>query len=311
MKQIISLIVVFILLVGGYLFVKDLSQPKEFQAPENLTLSNWQEDKFSEIIMQTQASIELKKQDDGNWLVNGFKADPLRMQTFLPTLSEAKIVSKASTNPNNHERFDVADGGIKLMLKFIDGTEENYIVGKSAGGSSLYVRLTDQDDVYVLDGPSLSLFNTQISVWRDHKVTSLTEDDIESVQFTNAFNTYTVAIKDGEWNLDRVGFASLSVLPDKISPWLNKVVKIQAGDFPDQVEIDSKKESQALATITLTKKDQEADQANLEIWKIYPASKEGFYLLIREQDQSGFFVSQSTIDDVFPLYSELRSELVS
>ncbi len=303
MKQIAGLLAIFIALLGGYLITKEYAEPKAYTPPDEVALDGWTQEKFIEVHLEGTSKASLVKQEDDTWKVNEFKADQAKLDVFLANLAAAKVTSQVSSNPENHERFQVTENGVKLEVVLDDGTRDIFIIGKGSGANSVYLRVPNKKEVYSLSGVSQPLFRQELTLWRERTLTKTQAAQVESIYYVDGRNSYTVEQQNDTWVLSRPGSSSVELAIEQVFPWLGKVLGVQAGEYPSQERIEALLEQDARQEVTISSADQE------ELWLIYPSEDENFYDVIRSNDQAGFSVSKSLLDDQFLPYNDLRDQL--
>lgn len=308
MKRIGLLLLVFFILLGGYFFVRGYAQPGTFNPPEALLFTGWTADAFTELVLEDKENTVKMIKDDTSWMVDGHLVDQSRINLFLTTIGSMETVSRASTNPENHTRFRVGEDGVLFTAKLNDGSEESFIIGKSAGGNSMYIRQPESDEVYVIDRSASSLFTTDLLSWRVREIVSVAEQDIKSVQFKNRLDDYTLIKEADEYTLQRSGRAGVSVDAEKAGMWVNRLAQVASDGFLTKEEVEQKSSESPLATIMISKAFLVEGEPEEQILKVYTAEKEGFYYVLQD-DSAGYLVNQTYFDNQFPRYTELLDEL--
>jgi len=151
-------------------------------------------------------SVELVRGDDGVWTVNGKPVDPAAVTRLENALESARVGHLAASNPDNHARLGVAaDSTWRLELRRA-GREEpvRLLLGRNGPSyPSVYARLPDSDDVYVLSGDLVTAVRRPADEWRDRVVLETDTAAVRRVVVTRDEETYTLERGDSaRWTVD-------------------------------------------------------------------------------------------------------------
>ena len=308
MKQLLTLVVLFGVLVLGYIFLRQVSEPSAFEAPAELSLQNFVRDDFTRIVFKfpSAGDVFLKK-DGGVWTVNGFAAEATKVEQLLVALDKAEVSSLVSTNPDNHKRFQVDEStGVTMEVSFVDADTEVYVLGKSAGGQSTYVRKPEQPDVFVMDGLARFSITEAEDSWRDRKIVSASSEMIRKVVFEGA-QSWEVVFEEEKWLLKRQFVADVELDTSKVDNWLKSLAAISASGFKVLEEGD--RDKKPVQTITLELGDAEAFSGK-EVLTVFEAvDDEQSYLILKEDDESGYLIYKTTLDGVYEPLVDLLERL--
>jgi hypothetical protein len=192
-----------------------------------------------------------------------FPADAAQIRTLLRTFA-AGLSMDAEVDSGNHEDYGV-DGQNGLNVELYRAGEDvpavAFVAGKTAVGSSTFIRLMDSDMVYRADIGGRTRYARPAAEWRDKVATSMRVEDAESLTLVRGAELLrfsrgpsTGVDKDGlplpgPWQLEGAPFATDT---DTVDTLLKTIGSIRAGEIhnPDyQAGFDA---PAAVATVGLT-----------------------------------------------------------
>lgn len=308
MKRLPALLGLFAVLVLGYIALRWYSQPADFQAPEALRFESFSPESADEVrlVFADGKQISLDKHTDG-WKINDLPADASKVEGVLNSLADAEVTSRVSGNSQYHERFEVDGKGVKMTVLEGDQVKAEFIVGKTAGGDAVYVRLPEQDDVYVMSGLQRYALNEDPSLWRERKVASFQPEQVRRINYSeNQIQWSLVETTDG-WTLGTNRIAAAPVDADKVETFLRTVANLGAVDFPSKEEVETARNSRStFATAVLEIGSVETFERK-ETWFIYAGDADS-YLIVRESDGVGYNVPLQNVDDAFSDYGAMKTK---
>jgi hypothetical protein len=144
----------------------------------------------------------LTRGDDG-WTVDGFQADPDIVAAMLRVLDESTIGELAATNPTNHDRMGVSADSAIAATFIVGGEERTLLVGKSGRRfGTAYVRLPDQDEVWLLEGDLRAQLSRGEDDWRDRVVVAVDTSQVARVVIERDGGAYALVRGDSAWMFD-------------------------------------------------------------------------------------------------------------
>ena len=162
-----------------------------------------------------QQTIVVKR--DGGWWVDAYPALGVRMETLWETASrigDAELVATSSTNhdlmgvhPDNHTVLEFWSGG-EVVERFIVGDKQFAPVGErvitpwTATVRLCYLRRPDEVEVYGLFCEFPEPFGTDAKFWRDPIVAAVPPDEIDSVTFSYADESFSIRLINSAWFLE-------------------------------------------------------------------------------------------------------------
>jgi hypothetical protein len=303
MKRNAILVVIFFVLMAGYLFFRAAPRTVEFTPPSDYKVVEWGSESVNRIELTSPASeekISLTKEGT-DWLANGFLADQERIAQLFEGFESAQVVSRVSTNPQNHSQFEVGDQGTLMTLFASDNEVQTMILGKSAGGMNLYSRIPEQDAVYVLEGLAAHLISDELAIWRERKLIGFDANEIKSVRLDGGFDWDLSNTTEG-WFLSS-GRSSESISETNVITWLESMVVLSATDF----KAKDAPNARLLSTVTVEEGSAESVVSTL-VLNIYRSDETSKYFA---QDQQGnsYLILEGTFDDIFISYGDLLEKL--
>lgn len=149
-----------------------------------------------------EGRIELIRQN-GGWTANGFQADSGAVAGFWAAVGEVGVGDLVGSNPSNHPRLGVSpDSAWTLEFTTAEGTR-NLLLGKSGTRyGTVYARLPDQDDVYLLDGGLRPTVSRTLTDWRNKRVTRVDTSRVARIQVERDGALATLVRVDSVWTLE-------------------------------------------------------------------------------------------------------------
>lgn len=312
MKRLTILFVVFVLLIGGYVALRMFSKPENFVAPQSVSFSDVDLSTIDGItlVFAQDKQIQLEKRD-GTWFVDDLPADGAKVQSLLDAAASSTVDSRVSSNAQYHERFEVADKGVRMTLLAQESVKKELVFGKAAGGDSVYVRVPDQTDVFVMSGfPRYSL-TEEMDQWRDRSLANVPADRIRMVGYAENQIQWELKQTGESWTVGTNRIAAVAVDTAKTETYLASIVGLRAIAFPTADEITATQKNRAtFATVTLEFGTPDAFERK-ETWSVYQSSPADRLLVIRASDSVGLFVDTQTFDQVFGDFAQLKSAVVA
>jgi len=178
-------------------------------------------------------SVELARGAGGAWSANGKPADSAGVARLLDALEAARVGHLAAANPDNHARLGVAeDSTWRLELHRAAGGEPVRLLLGANGPShpSVYARLLDADEVFVIAGDLAAAARRGAGDWRDRVVLRLDTAGVRRVVVTRDTQTYTLERGDSaQWTADGAPADSAAV-----AELLRELARLEAQAFaPD------------------------------------------------------------------------------
>ena len=185
---------------------------------------------------------EIKLVKEGkNWMVVSDKkkssADVSSVKGILGLLQGLPTQRLASRKKEKWETYNVGDKGTHVTVYAGSKKIADLNFGKTGfapggggyGSAYTYVRLSDENEVYTVDGFLESQFNRSYQDWRNKAFLRVNRDDIAKLAFTYpADSGFVVSKKDSVWTIGREK-ADLT----KVQNFLNQITSKNLNDFAD------------------------------------------------------------------------------
>jgi len=150
-------------------------------------------------------TIELTRDGDA-WRVNGFQADSGNVARFFSSVAEAQVGDLIATNPANHERMGVAGDSVRTLEIDTGGETRRLLVGgEGPRFSTAYVRLPDQDEVYLLEGGLRPHLIRRLDDWRNRKMLAIDTSRVARLDVSRAGDSFTLVRGDSAWTFEGGG----------------------------------------------------------------------------------------------------------
>ncbi len=196
------------------------------------------EEQIDQIEISSPAETFFVTRDNERWLANGFEADRDRVQEFFGAVAEAVEGNLVARSPSSHARMGV-DGSVKRLRVFQAGqvVADLYIGNRGRPFNSVFVRVAEQDPVYLIEGQLIPLINRNLRDWRDKRIVEIDGADIRAFEFARADTAYRIQATDAQWefaNGDPTDSASVASFLLKFDPLLS-----QGAIFATPEQVDS------------------------------------------------------------------------
>ncbi|GLX77321.1 hypothetical protein tinsulaeT_06610 [Thalassotalea insulae] len=184
------------LVVTGLLFSAD-------SAMENTNVSqalvSMKQDELNKVqIIAENTELTLIKRND-RWRLEGYPKLPLaesKVAAVTDKLIRSQVTWPVTNTQSSHERFKVANDSFEKHIIYTDssGERQALLLGKSPSFKQLYVRNSEQDEVFSIEFSAYQL-STEIDDWLDK--TLLSVDGISQISHA----AISLAKRDEKWQL--------------------------------------------------------------------------------------------------------------
>jgi hypothetical protein len=149
-----------------------------------------------------EAPVVLTRQA-GTWSANRFQADSSTVAAFWSAVGQVEVGDLVGSNPSNHARLGVSpDSAWRLEVEMPEGAR-TLLLGKSGPRyGTAYVRLPDQDEVYLLDGGLRPTVTRTLADWRNKRVARVDTSRVQRIRLEQADAQVTLARADTIWALE-------------------------------------------------------------------------------------------------------------
>jgi len=143
---------------------------------------------------------------EGGWTADGFAADSATVQRLLSSLAEAEVGDLVAINPANHERMGVsADSAIVLELEATGRTRTVLVGNQGPRFETAYVRMPDEDEVYLLEGDLRVHLRRPLDDWRNKNIVRVDTSRVERLALERDGDRYVVIRGDSAWSFEDGG----------------------------------------------------------------------------------------------------------
>ena len=188
MRRLSLFALIFIMLVGLYWLLEGRGGKNTVREPHHL-LTGFKPANVDRINITCSDSDPIVLQrTDGGWQVAAdrgasYAADSSAVQTLFESLTELKTNSMVSRKPARHALYEVSPE-TGLYVEALDRekrTLAEVLIGKSGPNIfSTYVRTTDSDAVYLVDGILQNTTSKTLNEWRDKSIFSLDPENVHA-----------------------------------------------------------------------------------------------------------------------------------
>jgi hypothetical protein len=115
-------------------------------------------------------------------------------------LSADKGGELVASNPDNHARMGVAADSTWTLSWDVDGTTHTLLVGKSGPRyGTTYIRLPDQDGVYLMEAQLRTEVGKSAGDWRSKRVVAVDTTEVKRVEITRGKDRFALVRGDSAW----------------------------------------------------------------------------------------------------------------
>lgn len=306
--KLIGILAVLILVYLGFEFFGGKSRSKSFKA-EIVEIDTA---KVTKVLIDAKGeTLELIKENNA-WKVSigGGKyaaAQKSSVKSALSSLMTIKPSRVAAKDPGKWKEYQVDSAGTRVQVFEGDKATLDLVIGRfgfnqqamqqqqqqmmgGRGGMQQffsYVRLNDEDEVYVADNFMGMSINADASGYRNKQLLSLTTDNISSIQFNYPADSAFVLTKvDSTWSIFGNQADSTSV-----ASYLSDIRYVNNSNFVDDVP------PTALVSPTVSMSIKQNDKADIEV-KAYqhPVHQ---WIIHSSENPLSYFADESLIEKLF------------
>ncbi|MBI5414953.1 DUF4340 domain-containing protein [Candidatus Peregrinibacteria bacterium] len=222
---------------GLYVFPKT-----ENSGVSEITLGNTSLSDVDTIVISDTSSEKSFTKKDGAWNVNEFLASESELKKIFDSFSSREVQDLASKNPNNHEKFGVAEGKSivfamekkgEVLWKFLIGNP-----GKEP--QTFYIRKGGSDNVYLAKGNLREILSRNVDAWRDKKIVEIDRNTIAKVILEKGKDILTIEKSaDGSTWAVSDGNQQKAFDGEKVQKFFDALSPLEASGFLNE---DQKKE---------------------------------------------------------------------
>ena len=303
--KLIGILAGLVLVYLGFEFLGGKSRSKSFK--EELVAIDTA--KVSKVIIGAKGeTLELLKENNA-WKVSigsgqYAEAQESSVKGTLNALLSVKPSRVAAKDPKKWKEYQVDSTGTRVQVFEGDKSTLDLIVGRFGfdqqamqqqqmmGGRGAqqfysYVRLQNEDEVYVADNFMGMSLNTDASSYRNRKLISLTTDSISTIQFNYpADSSFVLSKTDKKWSIFGNAVDSAATVG-----YLNTIRYVNSSNFVDDVP------AAALISPTVSMTIKQAGKADIEIRAYqHPIHK---WIIHSTENPSSYFADEATVNKLF------------
>lgn len=239
-------------------------------------------------------SVRLVRETPGEWRVNGRPADSAVVEELRTALSEAEVADLASTNPGNHARFGVAGDGVwRAEFGIGDAGETILLLGRRGPyPASVYVRLPDDERVYVLRGRLRQVLTRRPLLWRNRTVAAVDTAALSRVELHRDGESYALERSGAGWRVD--GGPADSAAVERLLRGLSRMRALRVA--PDTVAVGDP--SRSLVAL-------DAAGDTLAAVRFAESGERGSFWVVSSEADGVFEYTEAVADEVVPSRSRL------
>ncbi|NOY05559.1 MAG: DUF4340 domain-containing protein [Chlorobi bacterium] len=182
-------------------------------------------------ITRGSTTIELRR--SGNtWKIEkpvSYRADAKKVGDLLHELSAVKASTVVSSKPEKHGVFQVDSTGTELRIMEHGKPVVHLVVGKNGPDfTSRYMRLADENEVWMVTGLSYGILSDNPSDWRDRMILDVKKDLVRRVQFQYADTVFVLNRDDSLWTVD-----GEPADQGRVESFLSSLASLSADEFLD------------------------------------------------------------------------------
>lgn len=175
--------------------------------------------KVSEVRIAMPNLIRIVKEGSTWFVYDGdkkFPADRDAVKGLVATISTMKAQRMVSRKQDKWESFNVGENGVNVSVYYGSDVEAEFKVGKTGfnqrqgssqfnGGSGIepytHIRVSGEDEVYIVDGFLESSFKRPVNDWRDHTFLRIPKDAVQKISFSYPDSSFVVVKSDSLWSV--------------------------------------------------------------------------------------------------------------
>jgi hypothetical protein len=259
-------------------------------------LAGVERDRVDALLIEGPADTVRLSRAGAWWEVNGYPADSGAVARLWRALAESQVGDLVASNPSNHDRLGVSpDSAWALALEESGGGTLRFLLGKSGSRfRTAYVRLPENDPVYLLEGDLRGAVARSLPEWRDKTVVRVDTGVVRSIRLHRAGDDLLLSRSGQGWSLGEVRPDSATV-----ANLLRELASLRAtgfapdtAAFPDQVERSLVAMSQAGDTLAA----------------LAAVEREGQFWVRTEESPIVFQVPAWQLDRLIPTQEDLEGE---
>lgn len=185
-------------------------------------------------------TIRLSRTPSGAWTVNGHAAAPSMIDELFDALDDSTVAQLVAQSASSHERMGVDSASGKHVRIVGGGQELLHLIAGERGVSfrSRYVRLSGDDEVYLLEGALVPAFDRSLTDWRDKVIAAIEPDSIVRIRVDRKAGGYEIERRDSTtWRFAAGAPVDSAAIRRTLEAY--RSLAAQGGAFATAAQIDS------------------------------------------------------------------------
>ncbi len=292
--KLLGILLVLILIYFAFNYYGDKSRSKSFHE-ELVTVDTAKVDKI--VISKGEDQLELKKEAE-DWKVKlkddrYVKATDQSVKGTLESLMTIKPSRIVARDKAKWKDYQVDSAGTQVKVFEGDENTLDLIIGrfgfKDQRNFHTFVRLADEEDVYVANNFMAMSLNTDPSGYRNSQVGRIKKDSLVSVEFVYPDSAFTLVKDNGAWNISGTPTDSAAT-----AEFLNGLNNMNSSSFYDDALPSNSPELKVIF-----KRKSEEDIV-MQSWIPDDSAK----IIMSSENDESIFVDDSLFDKVFKTKSD-------
>jgi hypothetical protein len=196
--------------------------------------------KVSSIVLTPKGQSEMLtlKRSSSQWELafrnKTYKADEGSVESLLSALMELKPERIVADEKESWDQYDVSETkGTHIKVSENNKEVANLVIGKVSyqqnyQGVTVYVRLSNEDDVYAVSGYAALNLHQNLNSLRYKKLGRGTIEEIAKLTFTYPDSSFTLVRTDKGWNVNNVAADST-----RVYNFLQAITSVSGSTFAD------------------------------------------------------------------------------
>ncbi len=224
------------------------------------------------------------------WQLEGLEIDKSAIDALFANLKDAEIQQVAATKTDKIAALDVNDEKGKNVIFETKKGSFNFIIGKSSpDGSGFYIRMPKAKEAYLASGMLGGTFTKKAADWYSKQILSLTQDEIEKIDFSFSDASYTLTKDKKQWFVTEDG-SKEKADTNKTSGLVSSLSMLNA----TSVETGKKVNFSDADTITIKGKKDKV----LATLKLKAKNKKEFYLKSDKKEDFTFILDEFSAKNI-------------
>ncbi|RMG81226.1 MAG: DUF4340 domain-containing protein [Bacteroidetes bacterium] len=187
------------------------------------------------------AEVTLTRENNG-WIVTkggvSTKAMPDRIQSVLGQLALIKTKRIVAKKPEKHAEYEVEQGkGTRIQVWAGDKLLRDFIIGRfnfnqQTRQATSFVRLTDQDEIFAVDGFLSMSLGQGFDSYRNKKLARLTPADVTGFDVQLRDVSFQIGKTPEGWKMNE----STPVDSTEVQAWLSTLAGLNGSAFADDFD---------------------------------------------------------------------------